>query len=178
MTAVRGWVYIITNEAMPGLVKVGYSTKDPSLRAGELNHTGSPTPYQVVYDALVPAPREVEQRAHAALKEYRAGKEWFRCSASKATEAIRSVVGDALILESSSATDLGRETASDASSVKTTVFATPEDKEAAVQKILGAWARAELERQPPPPMPTTPDSESYKERALAAQKQWKLRQRP
>jgi hypothetical protein len=34
--AIRGWVYVIFNEAMPDLVKVGYSTKDPNLRAEEL----------------------------------------------------------------------------------------------------------------------------------------------
>jgi hypothetical protein len=32
-----GWVYIITNESMPGLVKVGYSSKHPEYRAAELN---------------------------------------------------------------------------------------------------------------------------------------------
>jgi len=41
----KGWVYIIANKAMPGLVKVGYSMKDPELRAAELNNTGSPHPY-------------------------------------------------------------------------------------------------------------------------------------
>ena len=41
----KGWVYVISNQAMPDLVKVGFSTKDPTLRASELNHTGSPHPY-------------------------------------------------------------------------------------------------------------------------------------
>ena len=26
---IRGWVYVIVNRAMPNLVKIGYSTKDP-----------------------------------------------------------------------------------------------------------------------------------------------------
>lgn len=46
----RGWVYIITNKSMPGLVKIGYTMKDPELRAAELYNTGSPHPYKVDYD--------------------------------------------------------------------------------------------------------------------------------
>ena len=26
----KGWIYVISNKALPGLVKVGYSTKDPN----------------------------------------------------------------------------------------------------------------------------------------------------
>jgi hypothetical protein len=46
----KGWVYVITNLAMPGLVKVGYSRKDPELRAAELNSTGTPHPFVVEYE--------------------------------------------------------------------------------------------------------------------------------
>lgn len=49
---------------MPGLVKVGFSTKDPELRASELNNTGAPHPYVVDYDALVENSRDIEQRVH------------------------------------------------------------------------------------------------------------------
>jgi hypothetical protein len=89
---IRGWVYLMTNEAMPGLVKVGYSTKDPALRARELEHTGSPHPYEVVYDRLVINPREVEQRVHKALDEVREGKEWFRCSVITAKSRLDAVI--------------------------------------------------------------------------------------
>ena len=87
--SVRGWVYVITNKAMPDLVKVGYSTKDPVLRAKELDGTGVPHAFEVVYDALVSDPREVEQRAHKLLAEFREGKEWFRCSVDAAVRAIK-----------------------------------------------------------------------------------------
>jgi hypothetical protein len=36
----KGWVYIISNKAMPDLVKVGFSTKDPQLRAQEFDNAG------------------------------------------------------------------------------------------------------------------------------------------
>ncbi len=91
--AMKGWVYVITNKAMPGLIKIGYSMKDPELRATELNHTGSPHPYVVDYEVLVNEPRDVEQTVHGRLKNQREGKEWFRCTSEEAIAAIRVVVG-------------------------------------------------------------------------------------
>ena len=86
---IRGWVYVITNRAMPGLVKVGFSTKDPTLRAIELANTGAPHRYEVLYDALVEQPRDVESAVHDVLGTEREGREWFRCSPDRAIAAIR-----------------------------------------------------------------------------------------
>ncbi len=88
---IRGWVYVITNRSMPDLVKIGYSTKDPVLRAQELGSTGVPYEYEVAFDALVVEPRGVEQQVHSRLSDYRAGKEWFRCAVERASAEIRSV---------------------------------------------------------------------------------------
>ena len=96
----KGWVYVISNNAMQGLVKVGFSTKDPDLRAEELNHTGSPHPYEVEYDMLIEEPREIEQKTHQLLSSKREGKEWFRCSAEEAIAAIKQVSGTRAISES------------------------------------------------------------------------------
>ena len=95
----KGWVYVISNQAMPGLVKVGYSLKDPDLRAEELNHTGSPYPYIVEYEMLIEEPLHVEQKVHKFLSNNRERKEWFRCSAEEAVAAIKYVAGDSLINE-------------------------------------------------------------------------------
>lgn len=97
--SLRGWVYVMTNESMPGLVKVGYSTKDPSLRASELDGTGLPTPYCVAYDALVLEPRKVEGLAHKHLSGLHHAKEFFRCSVEVAIAAIRA--NAEIILENS-----------------------------------------------------------------------------
>ena len=64
----KGWVYVISNISMQGIVKVGYSTKDPELRAEELNHTGAPHPYLVDYDMLVENPRKVKPQAQTILR--------------------------------------------------------------------------------------------------------------
>jgi len=87
----RGWTYIITNLAMPGLVKVGFTMKDPLLRAEELNNTGSPHPFVVQYDILVEDPQKIEQQVHKELKDFSEGKEWFRCSIERAVEAITKI---------------------------------------------------------------------------------------
>jgi hypothetical protein len=95
--SVRGWVYVIENHAMPGIVKVGFSTKDPNLRAKELEGSGIPRPFKLVYDALVIEPRSVEQAAHSILDASREGKEWFRCSRITAIEAIRQSAVEILV---------------------------------------------------------------------------------
>lgn len=96
--AIRGWVYVMTNKSMPGLVKIGYSTKDPKVRAGELG-TGSPSEYEVIYDVLVENPQPIEQRVHKSLAHKREGNEWFRCGISEAVSAIRTLVGKGAITE-------------------------------------------------------------------------------
>jgi TPR repeat protein len=96
----KGWVYVITNQSMPNLVKVGYSMKDPEIRARELYSTGVPLHYTVEYDALVNEPYEVEQKVHKLLKGCIENKEWFRCDVVKAVAAIRQVAGSTIMHES------------------------------------------------------------------------------
>jgi len=39
----KAHVYILTNESMPGLVKIGWTAGDPNERADALSTTGVPT---------------------------------------------------------------------------------------------------------------------------------------
>ncbi|ALA58387.1 GIY-YIG nuclease family protein [Nitrospira moscoviensis] len=107
----KGWVYVISNPAMPGLIKVGHSTKDPELRARELSSTGSPHPYIVEYEMLIEQPARVEQQAHNALKNWRERKEWFRCSCEEAIAAIQRSAGSGVIHESFKRADRERSAA-------------------------------------------------------------------
>jgi hypothetical protein len=95
----KGWVYVISNKAMPGILKVGYSMKDPSIRAKELGGTGIPHEYEVDYEALVENPFQVEQQAHRSLGKFLEKKEWFRCSLDEAVLALKNACGDQLIKE-------------------------------------------------------------------------------
>ena len=96
---VHGWVYAIVNEAMPGLVKVGYSLQDPQLRAVELSTTGVPRPFIVAYAAVVKMPRDIERAVHSKLLHRRDGKEWFKCGLHEVVESIREAAQGSLIAE-------------------------------------------------------------------------------
>jgi hypothetical protein len=100
----KGWVYVISNEGKPGIVKVGYSTKDPELRAKELDGTADPYPHLVDYNVLIDDPYNLEQQSHTALADKRisdkgVGTEWFRTSSEEAVAVIRRIAGDKIINE-------------------------------------------------------------------------------
>lgn len=102
--AMEGWVYIMENRAMPGLVKLGQSTHIPEWRARRLSGTSVPHSFTVAYRALVEDYQHVETAIKVALKPYREGKEFFRCAPLQAVEVIRSVAGAAIAYERLSST--------------------------------------------------------------------------
>ena len=75
---------------MPNILKIGYTMKDPSIRAQELNSTGVPYPYEVDYEILVDNSYDVEQKVHTSLNNFKENKEWFRVDIGKAIDTIRS----------------------------------------------------------------------------------------
>lgn len=87
-----GWVYIISNKAMPGILKIGYTERTPYIRAYELYNTGCPYPYKVDYSVYVNKPFEVEQKAHELQCSTNVGKEWFSCSQEQAIETISNAI--------------------------------------------------------------------------------------
>lgn len=67
-----GFVYVMTNPAMPGIVKVGMTDRSPHARAVELSAgTSVPYPFVVEYYAEVCSPREVEADFHEAMTDFR-----------------------------------------------------------------------------------------------------------
>ena len=96
----EGWVYVLTNDAMPGIVKIGYTLREPSVRAEELYKdskngavTGVPLPFNVAYKAWVLNPFQVEQSVHKSLapKRLNENREFFKCSTEEAIQHIRQV---------------------------------------------------------------------------------------
>lgn len=92
-------MYVITNPAMPGLLKVGYTTNTPEQRAMELGGTGVPASFIVAYSLEVLDPPAIEQMVHRHLHEFHYGKEFFRCDVEVAIAAIKSFVGEKTIRE-------------------------------------------------------------------------------
>jgi hypothetical protein len=89
---IKGWVYVLTNPGIPGLVKIGFSTKDPALRVRELSTTGVPHEYEIAFDAMVDGPSEVEAKVHTLLKAAHESKEFFRATPATAATAILEAV--------------------------------------------------------------------------------------
>ena len=86
---------MLSNKGHPGLVKVGFSTKDPERRAKELGGTGQPHPFVVDYEVHIDEPHAIEQAVHKLLRQFREQKqkEFFRCAPEVAVAAIRNIVG-------------------------------------------------------------------------------------
>jgi len=86
----KGFVYILRNEAMPGLLKIGHSVKVPTERATELFTTGVPEPFELAYYCLVEDAKKLEADIHRKLSEirHRDGREFFRLELKAAIESI------------------------------------------------------------------------------------------
>jgi hypothetical protein len=84
-------IYVLTNEAMPGLVKIGRSSDDVTVRIATLNSaTGVPLPFECYFAAEVADACRLERQLHQIFSEYRvnARREFFRVEAEKVVLAI------------------------------------------------------------------------------------------
>ena len=82
----KGCVYLLRNESMPNLVKIGFTTGDASERAMALSTpTGVPTPFEVAGMVETQWPREVESEVHRQLDYLRItrDREFFKADASR-----------------------------------------------------------------------------------------------
>ncbi len=80
-------VYVLTNEAMPGLVKIGITAADdPIDRANQLYSTGVPLPFDVEFAARVGDASAVERALHNAFRHNRVNprREFFRIDPDQA----------------------------------------------------------------------------------------------
>lgn len=84
-------VYILTNEAMEGLVKIGRTTTSIEQRIKELDNTSIPLPFQCFYAAEVANSALVEGKLHRifADKRIRNNREFFRVAVNQVKEAIQ-----------------------------------------------------------------------------------------
>ena len=68
-----GCVYILKNKAMPGAIKIGYTTRTAEERANELYEsiTGVPMPFEVAYEYPCEEPQKLEREIHRKLTPHR-----------------------------------------------------------------------------------------------------------
>jgi hypothetical protein len=86
-------VYILTNEAMPGYVKIGMSEVGIIERMKTLYNTSVPVPFECYYAAKVEKAKNVEKRLHRAFDKYRVNKnrEFFEIEPEAVAEIIQMV---------------------------------------------------------------------------------------
>jgi hypothetical protein len=86
-----GYVYVLTNVSMPGIVKIGFTSRSAGVRANELSGaTGVPTPFKIVFQARAKDALSLEKAVHRRLRAVRVkqNREFFRVSPKRARKEI------------------------------------------------------------------------------------------
>lgn len=104
-----GFVYILINQAMPGIVKIGCTERSPTARARELsNASGVPVEFEVYGYIEVEDHQSVEREIHEVLASCRVSenREFFRIREAAAwdvlggyTDALARAESDALVAD-------------------------------------------------------------------------------
>lgn len=85
------WVYILQNEAMPGLLKIGYSDSSPERRVKEISRgTGVPVEFSLAWVFPCFNGIRLEKEIHSKLEYCRVnkGREFFRLPLDQAISVI------------------------------------------------------------------------------------------
>jgi T5orf172 domain len=92
----EGYIYVLTNPGMVGLVKVGKTSRSPELRAAELSQaTGVAQPFLLIYSRGFKDMDAAERQAHVALgilgKRVSRGREFFEILPHKAVQIVTQI---------------------------------------------------------------------------------------
>lgn len=96
-----GYIYILSNPSMVGLLKVGYSCVSVEKRARELSvSTGVPSPFVIEYFQLSDDVEEVEAQVHAGLERFRVSenREFFLVPVNVAVDVIEKSVRKPVVM--------------------------------------------------------------------------------
>jgi len=94
------WIYVLSNPAMPGLLKIGYTIQDPIDRAKQISaSTGIALPFALEYAFHCHNGSILEKELHAYLDSFRVStnREFFKISLEDAIAAIEKL-GDKYIM--------------------------------------------------------------------------------
>lgn len=93
MATEYGFIYVLGNESMPGIYKIGFTLSHPKARMDQLSSaTACPTPFEMLACFGVENPRDVEASIHRDLSNYRinASREFFSTCLSHIQDIVRS----------------------------------------------------------------------------------------
>jgi len=95
MRHVAGYLYLLTNAAMPGLVKIGVTTRPVSERVADLDAaTGVPERFVVAAYFESSDPAAHERSVHSEFGRFRVkGREFFRVGVDEAVRVMQRVTG-------------------------------------------------------------------------------------
>ena len=101
------WIYVLTNESMPGICKIGFTKNKPSDRAKQINSaTGVPIDFTVEYTYPCFNAHDLEQEIHHYLQEegFRVNnkKEFFNVTVEQAKAVINKIGKPYVITEDES----------------------------------------------------------------------------
>jgi len=91
-----GIIYLLTNPAMPGLVKIGITNRaDVQMRMDELYSTSVPVPFECAFACRVENPNEVEDALHIAFAPNRVNpkREFFEIETNQAIAILKLLKG-------------------------------------------------------------------------------------
>lgn len=82
----EGTVYVLTNPAIPNMVKIGKTTRNVELRLADLYSTGVPLPFECEYAAKVKDVDKTEKAFHTAFEPSRVNprREFFNINPEQA----------------------------------------------------------------------------------------------
>lgn len=91
----KGIIYILTNESMPGLIKIGRTEKNLKKRLQDLDTTGVPTPFNLHYAIEIDDYKRKEQFIHRGLSEHRIrmSREFFKFAPESARALLQAMGG-------------------------------------------------------------------------------------
>ncbi|HEX5337321.1 MAG TPA: GIY-YIG nuclease family protein [Gallionella sp.] len=98
-----GYVYVLINPSMPGLVKIGCTQRDSRARARKLYTTSVPTPFDVAFEVFSDDHEALEDQMHAQLSAFRPNgdREFFRYPLKDAINLLIQLNGTTTQAESS-----------------------------------------------------------------------------
>ncbi len=89
----EGYVYCLSNESMPGLLKIGMTRRTPEVIIKELYTIGVPTEFNIEYALQVNNPIETKRIIKKELKPYRVeNREFYRINVTDAIAVFNRVI--------------------------------------------------------------------------------------
>jgi hypothetical protein len=87
-----GKVYILTNDSMPGIIKIGLTEQETiEERIKSLDNTSVPTPFRFYFAIETDKHKEIEKLIHNAFSDYRvrSNREFFEMDPERAVSALK-----------------------------------------------------------------------------------------